>query len=327
MAADKQKLKLLYLIQLLYEETDQKHGVSLAQIIEYLAERDIQVERKSIYRDIDVLNKFGMQVEKLPTAPPTYAYCNRPLSKSALLLLVDAVQSTRFLTQDRANKLVDSIKKLGSSHQVKGISKHVHVAGRIKSQNESVFLSVDVIQRAISERKRITFKYFSYDVRKQRVARRDGKVYEENPVRLLFADGFYYLVVFSDKYQNLTHYRVDRMQEVAVSESNATKNAVISTFNPQEYEARLFGMFSGNEAIARLLVEESCMNAIVDKFGEEVQSSVAGEGVARVTVRVTTSDPFFAWLAQFGSGVVLEGPSDLKAKYVGFLKKQLALYQ
>lgn len=163
MGSEHQKLKLLYLMQMLYEQTDEAHGLTTPELIEGLAERGVDAERKSIYRDLETLRSFGLAIEKLSTRPVSYALASRTFSAAELMLLVDAVQSSRFLTRRMANRLVGGIASLGSCHQEQALSRNVHVEGRITMQNESVFHHVSTIHEALRQRRQVAFRYVKHD--------------------------------------------------------------------------------------------------------------------------------------------------------------------
>ena len=186
MATTAQKLKLMYLAKLLESETDDEHGLTGPQIIQRLAELGIAVERKTLYRDLDCLREFGYNIVKYQRSPIEYGLASREFQESELLLLADAVQSSRFLTERKSNALVKAIGKLGSKYLADDLRRNLHVEGRIRSQNESVFYNIDAIQRAISAKKKVRFRYFKYDNRKKRVLQRDGRFYEETPLHLVY---------------------------------------------------------------------------------------------------------------------------------------------
>ena len=233
MGAESQKLKLLYLMQMLYDETDDEHGLTTPELIEGLAERGIDAERKSVYRDIETLCSFGMDIVKLPTRPVSYALGSRTFSGAELMLLTDAVQSSRFLTQRMANRLVAGVATLGSRHQVRSLKKHVHVEGRIKMQNESVFHHVDTIHEALSQRRKVAFRYVKYDAAKRPVPQKAGRIYCETPVRLIYSEGCYYLIAYNDKHESFPTYRVDRMQGLRIADEPAARNQAIATFDAE----------------------------------------------------------------------------------------------
>ncbi len=321
------KLKLLYLAKIFERETDDDHGLTASQIIEKLAELGISVERKTLYRDIECLRAFGYDIIKYERSPVEYGLVSRDFQEQELLLLADAVQSSKFLTQGKSNALVKAIGNLGSKYMADNLRKQVHVEGRIKSLNESVFYNIDAIQRALSQRRKIAFRYFKYDENKARVLRRDGKMYVETPVQLVYMDDEYYVIAWNDKYSGFTNYRVDRMIEIAVSSEPATRNDSISAFDVAKYQQRVFGMFSGSPVGVTLLVKGSAMSAVIDRFGRDVKALPAQDGWARVLVTVMEAPTFFGWLTTLGQTVKIEQPESLKASYVAYLESIVANYR
>lgn len=326
MSAVDQKLKMLHLVRILEEETDADHGLTGPQLIERLAECGVEVERKTLYRDIEALCEFGYDVQKCRALKIEYRLMSRKFEDGELLLMADAVQSSKFLTKRKSEALVKNIAKLGSNHLASSLQKHIHVEGRIKTQNESVFYNVDAIQRAISEKRKVEFLYYKYDEHKKLTPQRDGRVYVETPVQLVYIDDFYYLVVWNEKHGDFATYRVDRMKRITVSEEEAVRNERIATFDVEKYEQRVFGMFKGDPVTVTLLVGASAMNSVIDRFGPSLNSAPAGEGCARVNVTVLEAPTFFGWLAQFGTNVVIEKPESLKDSYVRFLQEIVGAY-
>ena len=327
MAVNRQKLKLLYLMRMLEEETDAEQGLTMTQILEKLEGLGISAERKSIYRDIEALREFGVDVRTYQRAPVEYAVERRDFAFPELLLLVDAVQSSRFLTQRKSDALVAGVKRLASKRQRKLLDKRVHVEGRIKMQNESVFYSVDRIQEALARKRKISFVYFKYDATKHKTAQHHGERYVETPVQLVYSEGYYYLVVFNEKHDDFANYRVDRMDRIEVTDEPAVKNERIATFDARELESRAFGMYSGEPVSATLLVDESVMGAAIDRFGKDVESLPAGEGKAHVYAVVMKSPVLFGWLAQFGDRMHIEKPASLAQAYRDYLADIVASYQ
>ena len=326
MAVNRQKLKLLYLMRMLEEETDAEQGLTMSQILERLEAQGITAERKGIYRDIEALREFGLDVRTYQRAPVEYALERRDFAFHELLLLVDAVQSSRFLTQRKSDALVEAVKRLASARQRALLDKRLHVEGRIKMQNESVFHSGDRIQEAIAQKRQISFVYIKYDAAKEKVLQHGGERYVETPVQLVYAEGYYYLVVFNEKHDDFATYRVDRMDRIKVTDAPAVKNERIATFDAQELEGRAFGMYSGEPVAATLLVSGEAMGAIIDRFGKDVESLPAGEGWACVYATVMKSPVLFGWLAQFGDRVRIEKPASLAAEYRDYLAGIVASY-
>lgn len=322
-----QKLKLLYLADIFKQETDKEHGLTGPQLIERLAERGIAVERKTLYKDIALLKTYGYDIQKYPRRPVEYALASRKFEDGELLLLADAVQSSKFITRRKANALVDSIGELGSKYLANSLTKRIHVEGRIKNQSESVFYNVDPIQQALAQKRKIEFKYFKYDEKKQRIPQHDGAYYCETPVQLIYMDNCYYLIVWNDKHADFATYRVDRMEKIRVSEEPATKNEQIATFDVGQYEQRIFGMYKDDPVKVRLHVSAEAMSSVIDRFGKDVDINSAEEGWANVYVTVMPSPVFFGWLAQFGCTVTLDYPQDTKQEYLDYLQSILDAYK
>ena len=225
-----------------------------------------------------------------------------------------------------ANRLVGGIASLGSCHQEQALSRNVHVEGRITMQNESVFHHVSTIHEALRQRRQVAFRYVKHDVHKRPVAQKDGRLYRETPVRLIYSEGCYYLIAYNEKHESFPAYRVDRMQGLRLTDTPAVRNTAIATFDADAYSARTFSMFGGATRRVTLLVEEPVMSAMLDRFGKDVESAVIDERWARVYVTVTPSPVFFGWLAQFGRGVRIEAPSDLATEYAAYLRDILEDY-
>lgn len=228
-----QKLKMLYVLKTLLDRTDDVNGITTQDLIEELAFHGIDSERKSINRDIQTLRDFGFDIKQ--RSHKFWYLANRPLGIQEITMLVDAVQSAPFLTDKITDDLIEHIKQFASVEQRKALQRRIEMPGRVKMQNEGVLKNLEIIQKAMREKRKIEFQYFAYDIKKQRVPKREGNLYITTPVRLLYADEFYYLITFNDYWaeQNndaFTPYRVDRMLNVKVSEESATKDARISNY-------------------------------------------------------------------------------------------------
>jgi predicted DNA-binding transcriptional regulator YafY len=321
-----QKLKIPYIAKMLMQETDDEHGLTMAQIIDRLADHGIAAERKSIYGDIALLREFGLDIITRQATTTEYAIGNRLFEFPELLLLVDAVQSSRFLTEKKSAALVAHIKELTSMHQAEQLSKRVHVEGRIKMQNESIYYNVDAIQKAIQMKRRIGFQYFDYGVDKSRILRRDGHVYSETPVCLVYSDEYYYLITYNDTHDDFVRYRVDRMLAIQVLDASAVRNERIATFNVEEFSAQAFGMFDGVENAVQLIVDRAIIGALIDRFGKDVAITRADDEHAYVYVTVLESDVFFGWLAQFGVQARILKPTVMAERYCAFLQATVDSY-
>lgn len=317
--AGKQKQKILYLLRILQSETDANQGLTMPQIIERLQAMGISSERKSLYRDIDALREAGFDVRKLPTRPVQYAYVRSELGLNDVMMLVDVVQSSPFLTERKSNQLVRGLKAIVSEREREKLEKRVHVRGRLRNQSESVFHAVDQIHEALQLKRKVEFLYYSYDTSLKRSARHDGKRYVVTPVKVVYADSNYYLAAYDDEDEYVKTFRIDRMRIAQISTMPATRNAVIANYDAGIFEYQQFGMFHGEPTCVTLRVQAPFMDAIVDRLGRDVDVVGATSEFADICVNVQKSPQFFGWVAGLNGGVTIRAPKKLAAEYRDWL--------
>lgn len=319
----KSKLKLLYIRRILEEETDCEHGLTMNELISRLHDYEIPAERKGVYRDIKTLRNFGVDIQTYQRNPVEYAIASRDFSLSELMLLVDAVESCKFLTQRQANALMTNLKLLASDHERALLDRHIHVHGRIRSKCDSVFGCIDEIHNAMRLRNKIEFKYYKYGIDGKRYATHGGKPHVVTPVGITFADGYYYLTAWNDEHDSMSEFRIDRMEKLAVSDEKATKNDRISehTYTIDEYES--FSRFGGEETTATLSVDGDKIEIIMDRFGDKAEIFPQDDDTAKAVVKIRRSEPFFGWVAGLGGTVRIAGPQSLKTEYRSYLQKLL----
>lgn len=315
----KSKLKLLYIKQILEDETDAEHGISMTRLIERLNEFDIPAERKGVYRDIQTLRDFGIEIQTYQRSPVEYAIARRDFSLSELMLLVDAVESCKFLTRRQSNMLTTNLKLLASDHQRELLKRRIHVTGRISSKNESVFTSIDTLHEAIRTKKRVEFMYYKYGLDGKRFATHDGKPHEVTPVGIAFSDGFYYLTAWNDERDGMTEFRIDRMDKIHVTDKPATKNDEIAHHKYEGDEHEYFGRFGGDPVTATLLVTGDKVEIIKDRFGDAAMLYPQDNDTAKVVVKIHKSEQFFGWIAGLGGTVRIHEPKSLKQEYNEYL--------
>lgn len=322
-----QKLKVLHLMDILRTETDPEHGLTMPQLVERLAERGIDAERKGLYRDIETLREFGMDVRQLKRQPIQYALCERDFELSQLTLLVDAVQSSRFLSGGASNALVKSVRQLASAEERKALNKQVHVHGRPKRQDQSDFTAVDKLQQAIADKSKVSFRYYRYDAGKERVARKGGAAHMVTPVNLTYSDGNYYLVAYSASDGGMRNYRVDRMGSIVETGEPAERNEIIAAYDPDEAARTAFGMYDGDRVVATIRVQSELMNVVVDRFGRDVDACPEDGGeTAIVTAPVRVSPVFYSWLCMLGENAEVLKPKSLRDGYASWLRAILGKY-
>lgn len=319
-SASTSKLKILYVMKILREETDAEHGLTMPQIIERLAAYGVSAERKGIYNDIETLREFGINVKTLERSPVEYAI-EPDFDLGELMLMVDAIQSCRAITEKQADMLIRNVKTLAANSEQKKLRRRIHVVGRIKSENDSVLGSVDTIHEAMRLHRKVEFSYSKLGADGKRHDTLDGKKHVVTPVGISYDDGFYYLSSWSDSHEGFSEYRLDRMSNVAILEDvPATKNEQISNFKFEERDAAVFGRFVGNEVVATLATPPDKLEIVTDRCGSAVVSMKANAQEVLVRVRVCKSEQFFGWVAGMGKAVRIVGPKSLVAKYREYLE-------
>lgn len=318
-----QKLKILYLIKLFSEETDEQHTVTMSGIIDYLASKGISAERKSIYSDLDALDVMGYEIINRREAPSGYYLASRDFELAELKLLVDAVQSSKFITEKKSMLLIKKIEKLTSRHEGRKLQVQVYVANRVKTDNESILYNIDYIHEAIAANRKIEFQYGEWTVERRLAPRNGGAVYTVDPIMLMWDDENYYLVAYDKKSDIIKHFRVDKMLSVNVSADKRSMNVIMSNFDPAAYAREHFGMFSGDEKTVSVRFPNKLIGVVIDRFGKNVSIIPAGgkDGdffTARLKVKV--SDQFFAWIAGLRGRAVIEGPDEVREDYVRFIE-------
>jgi predicted DNA-binding transcriptional regulator YafY len=322
-----QKLKLLYLQRLLETESDAEHPITVPQMVSYLAEQGIHAERKSIYDDLATLEAFGLDLEHRSGPGGGYWLASRDFELAELKLLVDAVQSSRFLTEKKSLALIEKIERLCSIHEARSLHRQVTVLGRIKTMNESIYYNVDEIHNAIANDRQITFLYFDYAPNKEPVFRHNGKRYEISPFALTWGDDNYYLIGYDLEADLLKHFRVDKMKQIQVSEFPREGQAMFRNLDLRRYEGGLFDMFSGEEQAVRLRFENRLAGAVIDRFGKEVSLIPADPDHFTVHVTVSVSPRFFGWLAGFGDSASIEAPEHVRQQMYRHLSAIAACYE
>ena len=321
-----QKLKILYVMDWLLADTDDSRGLTPAEILLRLENAGIKAERKAIYDDIETLRTYGLDIQSRKGKTTEYFVGARDFELPELKLLVDAVQGSKFITERKSAQLIKKLEALTSKSQARALQRQVYIANRIKAQNESIYYNVDALHTAIAESRKVSFKYFDYDIDRKRVFRKDGERYVVDPVGLVWDDENYYLISYAEKWGDFTHYRVDRMADIRVEEEPCVRNEATEAFNMAEYSKRTFGMFEGEEVRVTLLVADHLINVMYDRFGTDVKMYRVDDDTVRVIAVVKVAAPFFGWLAQFGDMVFIEDPAGLREEYVKHLKRIIRRY-
>lgn len=323
-----QKLKLLYIIKILTEESDEKHIISTKELIEKLSLYGILAERKSIYDDIAKLQDFGydiiQSVENRNGAG--YYMASRDFELAELKFLVDAVQATRFITQKKSAELIRKLERLTSRHDAKQLQRQVYVSGRIKADNESIYYLIDALHKAIQENKQISFLYLEWNDKKQLVPRKNGAEYIVSPWMLISNEENYYLVAYDEVAGIIKHYRVDKMSGIKVLTENRVGEMQYKKWKPTEYTSQTFGMFGGRTEDVSLVFPTNLIGVVIDRFGKDISIRPI-ENKLKARVKVAVSPPFFGWLAGVGKEIQIQSPETVRKEYTEWLEALLKEYK
>ena len=289
------------------------HGLSMTDIIEALSEEGITAERKSIYADISALNEFGFDIVKDNEGKAcVYKLVERNFEIAELKLLVDAVQSSKFITESKSNKLIKKIEGLASNNEAKSLHRQVYVANRIKTTNESVYYNVDDIQKAISENHKVSFQYFQWNPNKEKELRHNGMRYEISPWALTWDDENYYMVGYDSKERKIKHYRVDKMLKIEImADSKREGKALFKDMDMAVYSKKIFGMFGGVEETVVLECKNGISGVIIDRFGTEVDIIKRAADSFTVRVNVQISPQFLGWVFSLGENIKIISPDSV----------------
>ena len=293
-------------MKILMEQTDEEHTLTVPQMIAELSKVGISAERKSIYDDLEYLQLFGIDICSTKTKTTNYFVASRDFELPELKLLVDSVQSSKFITHKKSLELISKIEKLTSRHNAKQLQRQVFVTNRVKTLNERIYYNVDKIHEAIAENKQITFKYFGLDVNKKKVYGKDGGLYHESPVSLTWDDENYYLITYKEKYDSYVHYRVDKMEDIELSEEDRVLSE--KPFDLSVYSKSMFQMYSGEETDVTIQFENELVGVVYDRFGVDVPIIKTDETHFICNVKVAVSPHFLSWIISFGNKAKIISP-------------------
>ena len=319
-----QKSKLLYVLKILKENTDEEHPMATGELIERLGREGIAAERKGIYRDIAELVDFGYDIrQKKGKGGSGYYLAKREFELAELKLLVDAVQASRFLTLGKSRELIRKIEALVNIQEARKLQRQVYVANRVKTGNESIYHSVDMIHRAMQDNVQLSFRYFEWTVQKEMRFKKDGARYRISPWALTVKDENYYMVGYDSEAGMLKHFRVDKMDGPALEEEKRQGGEQFADMDIAEYTNRTFGMFGGEDVFVTIGCADRLIGVIMDRFGTDVPVRERGDGRFTIRVRVVVSGQFYGWLAGLGRDAELLGPPDVVAGYHTYLRELL----
>ena len=321
--SDNQKLKILYIYEYLMKYSNENHPVKAAELIEMLEKKDISCDRKTIYSDIRALQDYGLDIEIQPGRNGGYFVASRIFELPELKLLIDAVQSSRYLTEKKSRELIGKLCAQCNEEDARFVRRNVFVSGRVKSMNESIYYNVDTIQEAIGENRQITFRYFDWDMKGQRAYRE--KAYAASPYGLLQDNENCYLLGYSQRH-GVTSYRVDRMANITLLEEKRLPCPELADTNLQQHANRMFQMFAGEMADVKMRFHKTLLNVVIDRFGKETMLIPDGNEHFIFTVKVAVSPMFLSWVIGFGGLAKILYPQSVADACVQLCKETMAQY-
>ena len=319
-----QKLKALYILELLRKESDEEHPVPMKRILSYLEQSGVKAERKSVYSDIEALQTMGYDV-MYQAKPSGYYLGEREFELPELKLLVDAVQASKFITEKQSNQLIRKLEQFTSRHEADRLQRQVRVRDRIKSANFSTLYLVDDIHQAIHGDYAISFVYLEWNRNKELVPRHEGKRYVVSPWMLLWEDENYYLLAYDHEAAIIKYFRVDKMKEISGEDGPRQGQQEFLQMDPDDLSKKTFGMFAGEKKRVELIFENDLIGVAIDRFGKDILVFDEDENHFRTTVEVNISGQFYGWLTGVGSGVKIAAPKEEREKYRKYLENILKL--
>lgn len=324
-----QKLKLSYLTRIMMENTDDEHGLTLKQVIDELEKYGITAERKSIYADFaDMTDKLGIEIIKEKVGHETYYHvAGRDFEVAEVKLLIDAIQSSKFITEKKSNELIKKVKGLVSRHQAAQLQRQVFVHGRIKTMNESIYYNVDTLHNAIAQNCRIRFQYCGWYTNKKLVPLNEGRFFEVSPWALTWDDEYYYMVAFDHYEEKIKHYRVDKMIQISLLEEKRGGKELFDSFDMAAYSKMNFGMFHGEIKRVHISFPDYMVGVFIDRFGKDISIRSVGDRRSEIAVNVAVSKQFFSWVASLGRWVKITGPDEVVVGMREFVQKLAKAYE
>ncbi len=317
------KPRILYLLRILEQYTDEEHPLTTKQLIDKLQdEYGISAHRTTLTKDIVALQDYGVDIVTVHSTQCKYFIGSRKFELPELKLLIDAVESSRFITAKKSESLIRKIHTLTSQGQVSKLRRNNYVVDRIKPDNEQIYYIVDTINDAINEGKQISFQYYDYSGLKKKVLKNKGEIYKLSPYKLIWSGDYYYVIGYSEKKGKVINFRVDR---IAVAPTILSENAipVPKDFDLENFTKEVFFMFSGDEVEVDLQCDNSLMKTMIDRFGENVKTLAYDMTSFRLITEVSVSPTFFGWVFGFDGKVKILGPKNVKEQYYKMISEAM----
>lgn len=322
----KQKIKILKLYEILSSESDEANPLSTQDLIEKLKAEGITVERKTLYDDINLLNSCGYEIMQVRKKQNTYYVSDRNFDPAEVRILIDAVEASSFITPEKTDRLVNKIASLAGSHKGEVIKNNIVVFDTTKRDNEQIYYNVFNINEAIIDKKKISFKYYKYNAKGEKAVMHNDKPYTVNPIATMVSGDNYYLIATSDKYKDVAHYRIDRMENVRIKNEGFTISDELKDFDPRRKKKQLFSMYLGQMQNVTFEISPDLVEVVFDKFGMNTKLSPYGDKY-RFTAEIQVSDSFYGWCMGLGTNIEIISPREVKAQYLQKLHAVICKYK
>lgn len=326
MAVSKVKLRMLYIMKFLLENSDEKHTLSAVDINRMLQDYGMSADRKTVYSDIETLREFQMDIVQTKGTNGGYYIGSREFEMPELKLLVDAVQASKFISRKKSEELIKKLENLTNVYDARLLQRNVFIYNRPKTGNETIYYNVVQIHAAILENRQIAYQYAEWTVQKKLVPKRNGAVYKVSPWALTWDDENYYLIAYDEVADVIKHYRVDKMQRVQVAEDVRVGREKFQDFDLAEFAKKTFSMYGGHEEEITLLCRNEIVGVIMDRFGKDTMLIPDGKAHFRVHILVSVSRQFFGWVTGIGKEIQIAGPDNVKEEYKKYLQEILEEY-
>lgn len=320
----KAKLRPFYVAKMLYEQTDEEHYLTIAQIINQLESKyEISTSRGTVGDDIKALQEFGVEIEVEQSTQNRYYLIGRRFDLPELKALIDAVESARFIPKEKSFALVDKLSQLASPFEAPRLVRNVDVENRIKADNEKIYYIMEALNDAINDKKKVAFQYYTYNRNKERVAKHDGEVYTFSPYKMIWNGDYYYVVGYSEKHGSIGSFRIDRIvttPQILIEEQHEPPK----DFDLNIYLNSMFRMYNGERKQVELIYDNDLMDAVIDKFGKDVDVSEYDDNSFRVIATTSVGNVFYSWIFGFGGRVTISSPEDVREEYAEMVAAAIA---
>ena len=304
-----QKLKLLYLMRILLENTDEHHSLTMNDILRELKGYGIEAQRKSIYDDLEMLKLFGLDIVGTKRNKQYYyAVVSREFDLPELKLLIDIVQSAKFITDKKSRQLIEKIEHLSSRYEAHQLSRQVDLNNRVKAVNEGIYYNIDKLQIAMSNNLQVSFKYYQWNTKKKMELKNYAMPYLASPWALEFNNGKYYLIAYDRKIEGIKHYRIDKMTDIEILSRYRDGRQEFKGFDLPEYEKKTFSMFTGKEEVVTMIFRNNLASVVIDRFGQDINIRPFDNENFKVDLKVAVSIKFYSWVISFGENAKVLAP-------------------